>query len=1528
MFGLEICLSPAIPVGGDAHYWSGGSFRVEQLDGTLGDLYSPADPIVLANGDVSMGNYTGASLHVLAGGSVTTGNISINATDTTGKTISPDNPNPFLARIAQANLSNGTTSMTVDGSARPTLDIRAGIDWNLLGGSPGNTDPGNNVANFNPNATSADITIGNIYIKAPDGLVFLTNQYQPNSSLPSGVLEIGTIRTDDDFVSFVGNSGAVIIDYRGGITVSDRIITSSGSGDGGDVTLITDGLISLDNSSILTRTLGTRQGGNIDIQTGSLFVSNGGQLNASTGGEGNAGNVTIEALNMVSFDGIGTSQFGSGVFSRVQEGAKGNGGNISISTGSLSVTNGARITPSTVGQGNAGNVTINARNRVSFDGQGSDGTPSGAYSLVNSLAEGNGGDIEIVAGSVFVTNGSVLHTATFGQGNAGNVTIKARDQVALQGQGSNPTNISSGVVVGAEGDGGNIEIVAGSVILTDRTWIDSRVAGKGNAGNVTIETRDGAILNNVGGENLTVMSGSTIISNGILNINSDTKLTNTSGDIILNDVTSNNLTVNSNGAILGQGILTINNNANFISNLANAGNVTVTNTKATTIGNSIIGGNFTLNSNRLVSQVPGEFLQVAGIISVNGSSSSSLVNTSSLPPPLTTLANGDVIINQVGTINLPANNFSGNLTVNSLSKAAVSFNSISNTSAITLNQPNSFGGTLRFNTTSDAIFVTGTPGITQSGSQIVSGTATFNAETGNISLNDPNNQFGQLAFTGNNVSIREADGTNLQTSTAIGNFNLTSKGLITQTGLLNIGGDTSLIATLPNAGNVTITNRNATILGNSLIGGNFTIDSGGAISQVPGELLQVAGNTAIANPSSQPVLDINGNIIPRLTLPNGDVIITKVGTVDLNAETFSGNLTVNSLANAVEFTGIYDRPGIILNQPGNSFSGTLRIKTDAPTTVVATGTPGITQSGSLEVNGTATFNAENGNIILNGPGNQFGNLAFNGNIISIRESDATNLLHSTVTGNLNLTSGNGITQSSSLNVTGKSSFTSLLPNANIILTGNNHFTGEIGFNSGENSSVTLFNTLATTQLGLSHIFGNLTISSGGNITQTGVLRITELTTLNSGNSDIILNQDNDFNTVVINSGRKVDFNEINRLNLGNSSVYGSLTVNASGDITTEDIFSPSGVITLTSTNGDINTTAGEINTFSLGSGGAITLVANGDITTGSISSRGGSIAGGDITLTSNGKIFSAHGFINSRTIGSGKAGNINIQAQSVLFSDGTIVSASTFSTGSGGNINITAPSISFTEGSQLRTTTLSNGNGGNITVTAPDLVELIDIVGNLRSGFFADTLGTGSAGNITVNTERLLVENGATITASTFGGQGGNIIVNSSNTELIGVGTITSGQILPSALATVTFTDKNAGNLIVNTNNFIAQAGGLASASTLGSGKGGRLTVNASNSVQLSGISADGSIPSALSTDTFGSGNAGELLINTKLLILKDGAAVSASTFGSGEGGRLTVNAREEVAIKSTNSNGFASGLYVQSLGDGDSRDLKIVVLH
>ncbi|WP_229424247.1 LamG-like jellyroll fold domain-containing protein [Moorena producens] len=501
------------PIAGDAHYTAGGSFSIEQLDGLPGNLLSPHDPIILANGDVSLGNYTGASLHILAGGSVTVGDLEINSTDTANNAISPDNSNPFLASLANVTLSDqGGTSVVIDGSSQPTLDIRAGIDWTLLGGFPGNVDTGNLAPNLDTAATSADITIGDISINAPNGLVFLTNQYQTNGSNPTNKLEIGTLRTDDNFGGFVGNSGDVIIDYRGGIEISERINTSSATGNAGQIKLITFDDITLDNSDIITSTSNAGQAGDITIETGSFTARQGARIRTNSNSQADAGDITITASGAVSLDGRNGTQRnnnGTELVSRLDNGGIGKSGDITIKADSVSVKDSAVLDASLKGQGSAGHINIDARQvlfkgapRVTFRSGNRNEASSEAKVNVERGANGQGGTITIKTESLSILDGARLSANLNSKGTGGNIEIFASDSVTVSGaRGNRFSRISSNVgeFIGkdAVGNGGNITIHTGSLSVTKSGQIQTNLFGIGNAGKITIKARDTVTIDGI-----------------------------------------------------------------------------------------------------------------------------------------------------------------------------------------------------------------------------------------------------------------------------------------------------------------------------------------------------------------------------------------------------------------------------------------------------------------------------------------------------------------------------------------------------------------------------------------------------------------------------------------------------------------------------------------------------------------------------------------------------------------------------------------------------------------------------------------------------------------------------------------------------------------------------------------------------------------------------------------------------------------------------------------------------------------------
>ncbi|MEA5604859.1 filamentous hemagglutinin N-terminal domain-containing protein [Nostoc sp. UHCC 0252] len=319
--------------------------------------------------------------------------------------------------------------------------------------------------------------------------------------------------------------------------------------------------------------------------------------------------------------------------------------------------------------------------------------------------------------------------------------------------------------------------------------------------------------------------------------------------------------------------------------------------------------------------------------------------------------------------------------------------------------------------------------------------------------------------------------------------------------------------------------------------------------------------------------------------------------------------------------------------------------------------------------------------------------------------------------------------------------------------------------------------------------------------------------------------------------------------------------------------------------------------------GRSTVVAQVPSSSGASVQRNSTGDAGDLTIQTNTLLIQDGAQVGTVTFGASKGGNVTVNAQDVQligrspdggsFGSGLAALAERNSTGDAGNLTVKTNTLLIQDGSQMGTSTFSAGQGGNLTVDAQE-VKLIGFgisadEGRFGSGLYttAEQNSTGDAGNLTIKTNTLLIQDGGLVAASTFGsGKGGNLTVDAQEVKLIGTD---SSFLITSALPNST---GDAGDLTIKTDTLLVQDGSEISAGTYGSGNGGNLTVDAQD-VQLIGRSPDNLFPSNLSASTVqnSTGNAGDLTIKTNTLLVRDGASVSANTYGAGNGGNLTVTA-------------------------------------
>ncbi|MEH1969609.1 two-partner secretion domain-containing protein [Nostoc sp.] len=262
---------------------------------------------------------------------------------------------------------------------------------------------------------------------------------------------------------------------------------------------------------------GIGNSGDINITTGSLSLTNSAQVSSYTRGQGNTGRVNINARDRVFLDrGTGINNgYNSAIYSVVALGGVGNSGGINITTESLSLTGGSQVSSFTAGRGDAGSVTINARDRVSIDGATSadGGVKSDIITQVESGAVGQGGNVTIATGSLSLTNGGSISTGNFGGiGNAGRVTINARDSVQISGTAlvpildDNRSRVVTLVSPGTVGSGGDVSITTGSLSVSDQGRIITNTEGQGAAGNIQIQASGSVLFN--GGDALSTLEPS------------------------------------------------------------------------------------------------------------------------------------------------------------------------------------------------------------------------------------------------------------------------------------------------------------------------------------------------------------------------------------------------------------------------------------------------------------------------------------------------------------------------------------------------------------------------------------------------------------------------------------------------------------------------------------------------------------------------------------------------------------------------------------------------------------------------------------------------------------------------------------------------------------------------------------------------------------------------------------------------------------------------------------------------------------
>ncbi|GFE70792.1 filamentous hemagglutinin N-terminal domain-containing protein [Chroococcus sp. FPU101] len=1545
--GGDLILRSDFPIAGDAHYSSGGSFRIEKLDGSLGSLSSNNDPVIRASGDVSLDSYSGVSLHIFAGGSVTIpGTVLITEVENVENSITET-----------VTLSNGTT-VVIDGSAEPTLDIRAGT-----------LAVGNAIDTGTP--TSADISIGEIYtdvVNGTGGQVFLTNQYQPNTALSSiNGITIGAIDTRD-----VHGGGYLVIDARGGINLTGQVNVSaldlsdsdvlSYLGNGGDVRLLSQGdiVLSVDSginsngllggnillssneaisitegfirSNTYTEVANTT-GGDIIITAKTISLIDGASVATNTLGKGNSGAIKLTASDTISL--TGENSHVSNIASQVALTAEGNSGGIEITTGSLSLTDGAVVDASTFGKGNAGAIRITASDTISTMGEDSQGLGSGIFSTVGSTAEGNSGGIEIFTGSFSLTDGAVVNASTFGKGNAGAIRITASDTISAVGEDSKrfASGIFSQVAPTAEGNSGGIEITTGSLSLIDGAVVDASTFGRGNAGAIKITASDA--ISAVGERSNGFVSG-IFIQVGSAGEGNSGGIEITTGSLFLSDggvVSASTLGKGNSGAVRITATETI--SAVGEDNQGLDGGI-FNRVASTGEGNS---GGIEITTGSL-------FLSDGGVVSAStlGKGNSGAVRITATETISITGKDSESddsgVYSQVRTSTAEGDAGGIEITTNSLfltDKATISAKTLGIGTAgnitITANTLESTDGS-QIQTNTETNFDAGditlniADTLTLSNSSLIAQT-TGEGKAGNITINTP-----QLNLTQGAIITA-------QTSASGNGGSITVNAPIS----LTLGENSQLNVETSNvgqAGNIEITSHTVTIEKNAEISATATETAtnttGGGSITINASNLNLSGKLGIfaetqgQSPAGNLTLKPDGNQ-PNLNIQFTDTALISARTTNQGT---GGSINIRS----PQIINIAGEGKITVETTGSGLAGNINITTEqlniGNQTEITASTTGTNNAGSINLNANQ-INLQGAiiNAYTNGLGSAGSiNLSYQGN-----NANRINLDHSTISTeirqnaqlnpNIEATPSNISIYADTITLTNNSLLSarteanlaagSVNINSNTLnlsqnsqietLTQSSANAGSITINANEQITITNANSGLFAQTSSSGQAGNIIINSL-QFTLADGAKI-QASTSGGGNGG----------SIIVNAPISVILGENSQLNVETSDAgkAGNIEI-TSHTVTIGKDAQISATATNTATNtsdgGSININASNLNiagklgifaeTQSQAPAGTLTL--NPDNTNPNLNIRfieqglisastSASGNGGNINISAPNHIdLRGIGTIATSTSGTGNAGTINLTTNQLSLTSGVTVTASTTGTGNAGDINLDANQINL---QQATVTALTNGGGNAGSINIPN-AQTINL-NNSRISTEIQAQGTATKpSNITLTSKTLTLDN-SSISASTDGtGNAGEITLinqqlelNNSFVNAISTGVGNAGSIsLPSTqhlslnqsvISVSTTAEGNAGSITVPTAQNISLNQSKITASTSGVGDTGIINLTGTENITLTNNSE---ISNAVLTN--GTGNAQTITLKTPQLSLHN-SSISSSTDGTGNAGSITV---------------------------------------
>ncbi len=1331
------------PAGGNLSLSSAGSLNV---NGSL----------TTAGGAVDISSASGLDINntvTTAGGNLTltaTGALNVNNTLNTAAIAPTSGGNIAITGSsnvtlgASSNLTTGGGSVTVRSSGG-NLTASGSIDTSLVNDRGGNATL--ITTNGDINLVNSQITSINsgtngfsqLWIEATNGSTNLTNSTITAANRPGAIGFAGDILINAS--NTIGISGSAIsTDGNTG-----RILIGASDIDGVDRTSAIDPTpqtIAIANSTLTTTNAviaGSRDSGSISLtaQNQVAITGTSSTLSAATSaGAGKAGEVTIQTPTLT-VDGA-TISTAAAANSPALPGNTDPGGEItlrpfannSIATLTVNLLNKANITASTAGARQGGSIRVTAPQSVTLSGNGS--------LKAETSGSGAAGEVKIATPDLTLQNGVQVSTSTTGTGTGGSILIGTpsssnpalltfADRVRLD-------NSRLDAETNGAGLGGNINIQAQNIGLTNNSVLNAGVRNTGNGGTIALSTNGGEItLDNSqistaifstgtgNGNTITVNTGTLALENGA-RIQSQTSGTGNAGNIQLNIDTA--LTASgSNSFGRFSGILASSENPAS----GRGGDITI---------------NDTLNPRGQVTLANNGFL--AANTRSNNDSGNIAINAANLD-----LRSGGQILTAAAE---GSSGRAGSILVNATGSVAIA-------DAVAPPTPTSPFTSLTVINLADADFQLGTDL-----NVFNAATIPFEVATAPVA--------GGFAYYGFNVAAGNSQGT----FDIDGGYKLGAGSIDTQIFLFDRATGNLLAASDDSSVDPGSTPVFGSLTYDSFINytfaqpGAYVLGVGAFPSSVVGGIAPITGRAPVAGQTYTLNLSLTSpgaggavnpiNLNPNLTLDNG--LLSSGLYASSRGTGAAGSITVTTpnldLSNqgTIAATNIGSTGQDITLQGLNTLSLSGNSQITASTRTGTAGNIAVTvDQGSSP---TVTVNNSRVEAAASQPGGQAGGITFTTPTVAL--TDAT-----IAASNVNATTGGNITFNSLDTLNSLNSVISASTQSGVA--------GGVSINAGQAAAqlVSVRGTRATSGVSGSPQ-GSIvaTATNGGNAGSVTIntsaldARDGALISASSANgAGTAGGVDITARTVALNNAAQISA----ETDAGGASSPANITLQ--------------GLQTLNVNNSAISssTHSGTAGSVRVNAASQITLDGTGGIT--AAATQGGNAGGVNLTTPTLAIANGASVAVSSAN-GAGTAGNVEINANTVTLNNAAQISAETDAGGASSPANITLQGLqTLNVNNSLISSSTNSGTAGGVTVTATGQVllngtsaslrdsqgnPLRDRDGNPLGGIVAEARRGGAAGDVSITAGQVTVQNGARASVSSPDGRAGSLNVTTNDLRL------------------------------------------------------------------------------------------------------------------------------------------------------------------